>query len=170
MIRLERLPGLDREQRFQASLLKSDWAITAANHVYIFGHWPVLAATMFWLVWKHLRHVALYRSALLISWAIGLGCFLMFPMAPPRLMADYGFVDTVSNGVTAYRVLQPPAFTNQFAAMPSLHVGWNLLMGIAILRHTTTWWARTFGMMMPLIMFLATAATANHFVVDGAAG
>jgi membrane-associated phospholipid phosphatase len=130
----------------------------------------VIAAVLGWLIWKHADQLALYRSAMLISGAIGLAFFLLLPMAPPRLMPEYGFVDTVTQQSEAYRVLQPSALTNQFAAMPSLHVGWNLLMGIAIVRNAATPWARTAGLVMPAVMWLATVVTANHYILDGVVG
>ena len=89
-------------------------------------------------------------------------------MAPPRFLD--GFVDTVTLNSNAYRVLQPPSLTNQYAAMPSLHVGWNLLMGIALYRHATARPVKLFGVLMPVAMYAATVLTANHFLLDGLAG
>jgi hypothetical protein len=170
LIALEQRLGLYHEVWFQSLILGSDWRVDLANRVYIFGHWPVIAGTLSWLIWKHREHFATYRSALLLSGAIGLVFFVLLPMAPPRLMADYGFVDTVTQHSNAYRVLQPPSFTNQYAAMPSLHVGWNLLMGIAIVRHASTRWGRSFGYLMPLVLYLSTVVTANHYLLDGVVG
>jgi hypothetical protein len=59
---------------------------------------------------------------------MGLCVYTTYPVAPPRL-AGMGFVDTITEQSSSYRVLQPPAFVNQYAAMPSLHVGWDLLVG-----------------------------------------
>ena len=170
LIDIERRLGIFHEPGIQAFVMRWDWLVTLANRVYIFGHWPVIIATLVWLLWKHRDAFALYRSALLISGAIGLVFFVTLPMAPPRFLADQGFIDTVTQGSNAYRVLQPPAFTNQFAAMPSLHVGWNLLIGIAIFRHSSWRIAKVFGVVMPLAMYLATIATANHYFLDGVAG
>lgn len=170
LIGLEQQLGLFQEPWLQSHVLGHRWSMTLANQTYIFGHWPVIVMTMSWLIWKHRDQFALYRSALLLSGAIGLVFFMVLPMAPPRLVDDYGFVDTVTQSANAYRVLQPPSFTNQFAAMPSLHVGWNLLMGIAIARCSTNSWAKAFGVIMPVVMFLATIVTANHYVLDGLVG
>ncbi len=94
---------------------------------------------------------------------------MTFPAAPPRL-ADLGFTDTVVNNSNFYHLLQPPQLTNQYAAFPSLHFGWNLLMGIAIL-ETTRWLpARIFAVVLPLAMLAAIVLTANHYLIDGAAG
>ncbi len=170
VIATERALGIFHEPWLQEKVLDTCWLATLANRVYIFGHWPVIAATLGWLIWKHREHFATYRSALLLSGAIGLVFFVMFPVAPPRFLADHGFIDTVTLHTHAYRVLQPPAFTNQYAAVPSLHVGWNLLMGIAIVRHSSSRWAKAFGWTMPLAMWLATVVTANHYLIDGILG
>lgn len=170
LMELERRIGLDWERTMQSWILGSDRMVTLANRIYIFWHWPVIAATLVWMITGHSDRFGLYRTALLVSGAIGLVCFLLLPMAPPRLMPEYGFVDTVTQHSEAYRVLQPPALTNPYAAMPSLHVGWNLLMGIAIARHATTRWARAMGWVMPLVMWVATVVTANHYILDGVVG
>ena len=170
LIALEQSLGIFHEPAMQRWITGDQWLTDLANRVYIFGHWPVIIGTMTWLLWRHREWFALYRSALLLSGAIGIVFFVLLPMAPPRFIADQGFVDTVTTHSQAYRVLQPPAFTNQYAAMPSLHVGWNLLMGIAIVRHAGWRVGRIFGYLMPLAMWLATIVTANHYILDGVVG
>jgi membrane-associated phospholipid phosphatase len=90
-------------------------------------------------------------------------------VAPPRL-AELGLLDTVTQHSHAYRVLQPPAFTNIYAAMPSLHVGWDLLMGIAIATVARHRVMRLVGVLLPALMAVAVVVTANHYVVDVVAG
>jgi hypothetical protein len=87
-------------------------------------------------------------------------------VAPPRL-AHLGLVDTVTERSQAYRILQPPAFVNQYAAMPSLHVGWDLLVGLTIVSAASATWLRMVGRLMPVLMAVATVATANHYLLDG---
>jgi hypothetical protein len=170
LVDLERWLGLFHEPAVQRWALQNDRMIWLVNAIYMYGHWPVLIVTMAWLIWKRRDQFPVYRSALLISGAIGLVAFIAFPMSPPRFLPELGFVDTVTLHTNAYRVLQPPAFTNQYAAMPSLHVGWNLLMGIAIFRTTRHRAWRIFAVAMPLAMYAATILTANHFVLDGVVG
>jgi membrane-associated phospholipid phosphatase len=95
--------------------------------------------------------------------------FLSYPVAPPRL-TGLGYEDTVTETSEAYRYLQPPAFVNQYAAMPSLHVGWDLLAAIAVFSATTSLLVRMWACLMPLLMAWAVVATANHFVLDVVAG
>ncbi len=108
LIALEQRMGIFHEAWLQSLIIDSGRIVTLANWVYIFGHWPVIVGTMIWLIWRHTEQFALYRSALLLSGAIGLVCFVLLPMAPPRFLADHGFIDTVTRGSNAYRVLQPP--------------------------------------------------------------
>ncbi len=170
IVDLERRLGIFVEPDLQALIVPHDWLVAMANWVYIYGHWPVVALT---LVWLHLRHNSVYpqfRNALLISGAIGLVIFALYPVAPPRFLPDLGFWDSVTARSNSYRVLQPPSLVNKYAAMPSLHLGWNLIMGIAWARYATTPAGRLFGWLMPVAMMLAIVVTANHYLLDGIAG
>jgi membrane-associated phospholipid phosphatase len=106
---------------------------------------------------------------MLLSGGIGLFVFVLYPVAPPRL-AELGLVDTVTEYSTSYRVLQPPAFVNQYAAMPSLHVGWDLLMGIALVTWSSHLLVRAVGVALPTLMAISVVLTANHYIIDAVAG
>jgi hypothetical protein len=124
------------------------------------------------LVWLGRRRPSayvVYRNALLISGVVGMLIVALYPVAPPRLM-DLGFVDTVTLNTEAYRVLQPPAFTNPYAAMPSFHVGWDLLVGIALVREGRSAWVRAVGRLIPVLMITAVVLTGNHYFLDAIAG
>ena len=170
VVRIEQSAGLFVEPDLQDVVVQRGWLVDAANYVYIYGHWPVVALTLAWLLVRHRDAYGRFRNAILISGAIGLLIFALFPVAPPRFLDGYGFVDTVTEQTTAYRVLQPPAFINQYAAVPSLHFGWNLLMGIAWAGLAGSWVGRLFGWLMPPAMLAAIVLTANHYVLDGIAG
>jgi membrane-associated phospholipid phosphatase len=165
----ERLLHLDLEIPLQRSVVGHPDLTQALDWIYIFGHWPVIAATLLWLAIRHRDVFARARNAMLLSGAVGLVVFAAFPVAPPRL-ADRGLVDTVTRQSDAYRVLQPPAFTDEYAAMPSLHVGWNLLMTLAILAAARATWLRVLAVALTLSMDATVVLTANHYVVDGLAG
>ena len=170
LVSFEQSLGIFRERQLQSLILDHHWLVTLFNWIYIYGHWPVVVGTLVWLFARHREMFPVFRSAMLISGLIGFAFFFLFPMAPPRLVDGLGLVDTVTLHSEAYRVLQPPSLTNQFAAMPSLHVGWNLLMGIAIVTMSTNRFWKVFGVLMPLAMYLATILTANHYFLDGVVG
>lgn len=161
--------NLNQEGRLQDLLVGREWLATVANWIYIWGHWPVIASVMVWLALRHRQIFFRLRNAMIASGAVGLVIFATYPVAPPRL-TGLGLIDTVSQRSHAYRVLQPPAFVNQYAAMPSLHVGWDLLVGLAVASAATRFWLRWLGYLMPVLMATAVVLTANHYLIDGVAG
>lgn len=169
LLRFERELGIAIEHGLQGAI-KGSWLLTTlANWVYIWLHWPVIAGTLLWLH-RHRRLDYLFlRNAMFASGAIGLVIFVLVPVAPPRLLGA-GFVDTVTDLSTSYRVLQPPGLVNRYAAMPSLHVGWNLLVGIVLWRLSTHRVLRVMAAAGPVLMTVAVMATANHYLVDALAG
>lgn len=169
LIDLERSLGLFRELDVQKWALSLDGVLPVVNAIYIWGHWPVITAVLGWLAWRHRDEFRVYRNALLISGLVGMVIVAFFPVAPPRLM-ELGFLDTVTMESEAYRVLQPPSFTNQYAAMPSFHVGWDLLVGIALVRVGTRRWVRVVGVSLPLAMLTSVVVTGNHYFVDAIVG
>jgi hypothetical protein len=169
LIALEEDLGIRWEDAFQDATVSRDSLVTLANWVYIFGHWPVIlgVATALY-VWRR-RHYYLLRNALFASGLIGFFLFALFPVAPPRLL-DLGLLDTVTERSDAYRALQPPGLTNQFAAFPSLHAGWNLLVGIVVTLAVGALALRLVALALPVAMALAVVVTANHFVIDVVGG
>jgi hypothetical protein len=168
LVRLEDALSLGWERSIQAAI-EGTSLVTLANWVYIWAHWPVIITTGVALFVLRRDRYRILRNAMFISGAIGFALFAFFPVAPPRLL-DLGLVDTVTEQSHAYRALQPPGLTNQYAAFPSLHVGWNVLVGVVLLGSTRHFAVRAFAVGSPLAMAIAVVATANHFVVDVIAG
>lgn len=169
IIRVEEWLGIFVEVDLQELVATRDFLIDLCNWIYIWGHWPVIAAVALFLMLSRPEGYYRYRNAFFISGGIGLVVFALFPVAPPRLL-DAGLVDTITERSEAYRLLQPPQLVNQFAAMPSLHFGWNLLIGMAIVQYGRWRILRAVGVLLPLAMGVAVVATANHFILDPIAG
>jgi hypothetical protein len=161
--------GVAVEQGMQRALSRSDVLVDLANWIYIWAHWPIVIGTLVWLLCAHRDGYAELRNAMIISGLIGLVLFAAFPVTPPRLFGSE-YVDTVTLRSHSYRVLQPPAFVNRFAALPSLHFGWNLLVGIVWFRLGRWRGHRLIALVMPAAMAWAVVATANHWVFDVVAG
>lgn len=169
ILRLERWLGIDVEAGAQSLIVDHHAMVTLANWVYIWGHWPVIAVTLYALHrWYPLDYLRL-RNALFVSGAIGIVIYMTFPVSPPRLL-DPAYRDTVTQFSTSYRVLQPPALVNKYAAMPSLHAGWNLLAGIALYMVARRTVFRVAAAALPIAMALAVVFTANHYVLDVVVG
>lgn len=170
IVRLEKALGIYHEPWLQRRIIDHPHLIDVFNWIYVWAHWPVILT---WVVWMWIRHrdaYPVYRNAVLISGAAGMIIFALYPAAPPRLVPELGLVDTVSLRSHSYRVLQPPALTNIYASMPSLHFGWNFIVGIAIARHAISRWGRLLGVILPIAMFSAIVMTANHYLIDGIVG
>jgi membrane-associated phospholipid phosphatase len=169
ILRLEHALHINRETALQSPVLAHEWLATLANWFYIWGFWPVLAGTALFLYSRYPAVYVLLRNAVFISGLAGFLFFALIPVAPPRLV-DPMLVDTIREHTTWYRTLSPLKVTNQYAAMPSLHVGWSLLVGIAVARASRRWLGYSFAVLMPIAMALAVVVTANHYILDALVG
>jgi membrane-associated phospholipid phosphatase len=169
LARFEESAFLAWGEPLQERLVGLDLLVTLFNWVYIWGHWPVIATAAVLLYRRRPDRYLLLRNAMFLSGAVGFLFFAFFPVAPPRLV-DAGLVDTVTLHSDAYRALQPPGLTNQYAAFPSLHFGWNLLLGVVVWGSTRNLVLRFLAVAGPAAMGAAVVVTANHYVVDAVAG
>lgn len=169
ILELQRSLGIDVELGIQQLFLDDHGIITVANWIYIWGYWPVLAGTLIYLGAKHRKTYVELRNAMFISGAIGLVVFATYAVAPPRLFSSQ-YVDTVTEFSFFYRVAQPPSLANEFAAVPSFHFGWILLVAIAWYRVTRNTALRYAAFALPTAMAFAVVVTANHWVLDVLAG
>ncbi len=169
VIRIEQRLGIFHEASLQQWILPRAWIVDFFNYLYIWGHLPVIIAVALWLYTRHRDNYALFRNAFLISGLIALIGFTTIPLAPPRFMPEFGFKDTIINA-QSYYAFQNPKIVNQYAAMPSLHFGWDLLIAIAIGYNVRGWWLRLLAVFMPFVMLAGIVLTANHYFLDAAAG
>ncbi len=168
LLTFESTLGLDLEAWSQSAVLDYHWMVTFFNWVYIWLHWPVILGALVLLYHYNRHRYTLMRNAMLISGALGLVFFAFFPVAPPRFFD--GFTDTVAELSTSYKYLQPPSVVNKYAALPSFHVGWNVLAGVVLFRSTRSVPVRIFAVASPLLMSVAVVLTGNHWVIDGFVG
>jgi hypothetical protein len=164
--RVERWMHLPDEEVIQAWTLHWPLLLKAANWYYVGVHFPITVAFLAWGWWK--RPPGEYRWArrLLTSiTAFALVIHMLIPLAPPRMMSSLGFVDTMQTlGPSAYKG-NPGTIANQFAAMPSLHVGWAMLLALVVIRTTRTRW-RWLTLAHPVITTVVVVTTANHYWLD----
>lgn len=168
ILSFEQALRLDPEHRIQDFGLQHLWLVHLADNFYLLAHLPVLIAVAVWIYWW--RHAAYrwFRNAFLFSALIGLAIYVLYPVAPPRFMP--GFVDTMARyGFNVDGSAAGP-FYNPFAAVPSLHVGWSLLAGIAVVLCARLWWLRLAGALLPILMTLAVIVTGNHYLLDAVSG
>lgn len=167
LLSVERAVRLDVERGVQAVVLTNDTVITLANAIYTFGYWPVLLSAAAILARKDRAGLAVMGSALAVSGLVGMAIFAVFPVAPPRMLP--GFVDTMGARWGSTAIARPGGLANPYAAMPSFHVGWIVLAGLAVgrgRRRTVRWSLLVPGVVMALVVVI----TANHYLVDIAGG
>ncbi|MDI1460855.1 phosphatase PAP2 family protein [Catellatospora sp. KI3] len=166
---LERLLHLPSEATVQQALVGHGALIGAANSYYAYVHFPATAACLLWL---YLRHPAQYRrTRSILAWltAAGLALHLLFPLAPPRLAAVTGLIDTGTRyGPSVYGPPSTDTLSNQFAAMPSLHVGWAIVVAAALIAATPSPLGRLWAA-HPVITTVVVVGTGNHYWLDAGA-
>jgi hypothetical protein len=169
LVEVERALGVAWETGIQGAIAGWPRVVTLANWIYIYGHWPVIVTAMVVLYLRAPARYRLLRDAVIVSGVIGMVVFATVPVAPPRF-GTLPVMDTVSDRSHGYRALQPPELTNPYAALPSLHFGWNLLVGMVLWWSTRRTVVRAFAVVMPCAMGWAVVATGNHYVLDVVAG
>jgi hypothetical protein len=164
---LERILRLPDELSLQALVLRSTALVKAANVYYAAVHFPATAAFLVWLWLRRPGDYLWLRRSLALLTATGLLLHLALPVAPPRMLGRLGFVDTAD--IYGPAVYGPPAadsLADQYAAMPSLHVGWAILVAIGVISTTRSRW-RWLIIAHPVLTALVVVVTANHFWLDG---
>jgi hypothetical protein len=143
---------------------------TLLGIAYIVLHFLGTATFLVWLHRKHPERFPVVRNTLIAATGIALSIYLLYPVAPPRL-AGLGFVDTVTHSakVNLSSDLLGSLY-NPFAAVPSLHFGYALLVGVTVALLAKSRGARAIGWSYPAVMLLVIVATGNHFFFDAAGG
>ncbi|KNB53092.1 membrane protein [Streptomyces caatingaensis] len=168
----EKLLHVDVEHAFNHFVAGVGWLEHTMNYYYGTFHFLLPLSVLGFL---YVRRPATYRwarTALALATLLALVGFWAYPLAPPRLMPGLGYIDT-ANGP---QDLAHPDFgaltelSNQYAAMPSLHIGWSLWCGVVIAIVAPGPWTKALGMVYPLLTFLVIVGTANHYVLDAAGG
>jgi hypothetical protein len=167
IVHLQRYLPLPTELQVQHLVLHSATFVQASNVYYAVMHVPAMIAFLVWLFVRHRDRYAPWRNTLALLTG---ACLLIHfvPVAPPRLMPQLGFVDTaVAYGQSVYGPVGT-GVSAQLAAMPSVHVGWAILIAIAVVRVTPSR-GRWSAVAHAVITCFVVVATANHWWLDGIA-
>ncbi|WP_420036745.1 phosphatase PAP2 family protein [Streptomyces sp. cg28] len=165
--RLERTAHLPGEGLVQGVLLHSDTLVHAANTYYATVHFPATLGLLVFLYLRRPRHYVWTRRVLAALTAAALVLHLTFPLAPPRMLGAAHLVDTAQVYGPSVYAAKPSTDTmaNQFAAMPSLHFGWALMVAVGLIVATRSTW-RWLWLLHPLLTLFVVVGTANHYWLD----
>ncbi|MFJ4905440.1 phosphatase PAP2 family protein [Streptomyces sp. NPDC093249] len=166
----ERALHLPAEGAVQQLLLHGETLIRAANTYYAAVHFPATIAFLCWLYLRRPAHYVWSRRVLALLTGAALALHLLIPLAPPRMLAAGGLVDTARvYGPSVYAATpETDSMANQFAAMPSLHFGWALMVAIGLVAATRSRW-RFLWLLHPLLTLIVIVGTANHYWFDALA-
>ncbi|ARP70378.1 inositol phosphorylceramide synthase [Streptomyces pluripotens] len=178
ILHVEQALHLNAEHPLNRLFTREAWLGIPADFWYASLHYLITPALLVWLFRSGAERYRAARTWLMTSTFIGLIGFTLLPTCPPRLLsAGQGFVDTMAQyssygwwGADASAPRGMGGMTNQYAAMPSLHVGWALWCGVVVWRYGGTRLAKVFGVGYPLVTALVVMGTANHYFLDTVAG
>jgi PAP2 superfamily/WD40-like Beta Propeller Repeat/RTX calcium-binding nonapeptide repeat (4 copies) len=169
LVDAERALGIFREEQIQDAAASAHGAGGFSEAYYMAGFAPACVAVLLWTAWRRPGPYLALRRQLFAALALALPCFLIFPAAPPRIVEGLGIADTVGLSGHDTGSFLGVRF-NPYAAMPSLHVGWSLLVALATVPLLRRRALRLVVAAHPLLMAFAVVATGNHLILDVAVG
>lgn len=156
---------LPSELSLQTMILGHDWLVQAANGYYIYGHFNPMIVLLAWVWWRHRDTYPRVRLLVCAMTAISFIAHTI-PVAPPRLMPELGYRDVaVDYGQSVYGSFGS-GIPGQLLAMPSLHVGWAILVAYVVVTTARSRW-RWLVLLHPVAMSWDVVVTANHWWADG---
>jgi hypothetical protein len=171
LVDIQRSLGTFFEPAFQQALLDHEWLINLANFLYMNTHFVVTTSFLVWLYVFRNDHFYFVRNMFMAAMVLALVGYALYPTAPPRLMPELGFTDTIAaqTGITQ-DAGTVGLLVNQYAAVPSMHIAFSLMIavpGMILSARATT---RMLWSGYPLLVFFVIVVTGNHFWLDAAAG
>jgi hypothetical protein len=172
LLGFERTLHINIEHSVNTLVAGNSWLAYGCDYYYATLHFIVTIAVLVWIYVKYPLRYRSIRSVLFATNLIALVGFWTFALAPPRMFASRGFIDTVVSFHTwgSYASGDLAKASNQFAAMPSLHIGWSLWCAVAIVALAERNWVRVLGALYPVATLFVVIGTANHYLLDTVGG
>jgi len=173
----ERVLHIDIEATLNQAVSATAAVAVISCLIYATLHYVVTPAAIVWMFRSRPAEYNRARSTLAIATAGGLVVYALAPVAPPRLLPGGTFIDTMSQyaaygwwGDAGSAVRGMQELTNQYAALPSLHVGWAVWVALVVWRASSRTWIRGLGVGYPVLISVVVVVTGNHYLIDIAAG
>lgn len=163
---LERTLRLPSEVATQKLIVDHLPVVRAANYYYAFVHFPATAVCLIWMYLFRPTHYRWIRNVLTWVTAAALALHMLMPLAPPRMLTRLGIIDTAQAiGPAVYGSPNTDTLSNQYAAMPSLHVGWAVAVAVVLIAATRNRW-RWLWLLHPVVTLAVVVVTGNHYWLD----
>jgi membrane-associated phospholipid phosphatase len=171
LVELERSTGTLFEPALQAFFLPAHWLIDFANQVYLNSQFSITLAFLVWLYLFRNESYYFVRNMFVVAMGLALLGYTLYPTAPPRMLTEYGFIDTITDFSNVnHDSALAKIFINPYAAVPSMHCAFALMIGGAGVRLSRRWFTKAFWAFWPLLVVWVVIVTANHYWVDAALG
>jgi membrane-associated phospholipid phosphatase len=171
IIDLERTLHVFVEPSIQAWTANVHWLMDAADWIYLNAHYVVTIGVLLYLYQRRHESFCFVRNTFMIAMAIALVGYAVFPTAPPRLMPEWGFTDSIRQ-FTGFTVEDHSvrSLLNLYAAVPSIHVCFAILVGWPMVKLSRRRWQKALWLFYPLVITFAVVATGNHYLTDAFLG
>jgi membrane-associated phospholipid phosphatase len=173
VISLERTLHVFVEPSIQAWASGSHFLMVLSSYLYVNAQTTVTVAALVYLYLRHNRNFYFVRNMFMVAMAIALLGYIVFPTAPPRFLPEWGFSDSVADltGVhVSHTSAAMTALVNPYAAVPSMHVAFALMIGWPLARLVRWRVVRVLWLLYPFLMAFVIVVTANHFIIDAVLG
>jgi PAP2 superfamily len=173
LISLERGMHLFVEPSIQAWASGSHFVMLLASWLYVNAQGSITIGALLYLYLRHNRNFYFVRNMFMIAMGIALVGYLVFPTAPPRFLPEWGFTDSVTDFTPVHVVDSSAASTalfNPYAAVPSMHVAFALMIGWPLALLSRRSFVRVLWILYPFVMTFVIVVTANHFILDALLG
>ena len=173
LISIERTLHLFIEPSVQAWASGSHVVMVSASWLYVNAQGPITIAALLYLYVHHNERFYFVRNMFMVAMAIALIGYVVFPTAPPRFMPEWGFIDTVRDLTpvnVSHTSASMSALLNPYAAVPSMHVAFALMIAWPLARLARRPAVRVAWIMYPFVMVFVIVVTANHFILDALLG
>lgn len=167
IIDLERTLHVFVEPSIQAWTSNVRWLMYGSDWIYLNAHYVVTIGVLLYLYTRRYESFCFVRNTIMVAMAIALVGYAVFPTAPPRLMPEWGFADSIRQ-FTGFTIEDHSvkSLLNLYAAVPSIHVCFAILVGWPMARLVRRRWTAALWLLYPLVITFAVVATGNHYFTD----
>ena len=171
IIDIERATHTFFEPGLQALFLPAQWLVDFANQAYLNSQSAITLGFIAWLYLYRNESYYFVRNMFVVVMGLALIGYTLYPTAPPRMFPEHGFVDTIVDFSSVnHDSALAKLFINPYAAVPSVHFAFALLIGGTGLRLARHWYTRAFWVAWPMLVLWVVIVTANHYWIDAALG
>ena len=170
IVSLERSVHVFVEPSLQQWAIRTGFLDDVGSWMYLNTHFIVTTCTLAFIYLFRNEHYYFVRNMFMVAMGLALVGYVVYPTAPPRMLPELGFVDSVSDFTGVSSDSNVNALFNPYAAVPSMHVGFALMLAVPMIRMARHRWAKALWAIYAPVVTAVVVLTANHWIFDAATG